>query len=64
MCALARFSSYGTASGSTELSVTGMLCKGLRDEVTSPCSAPVDPPPLQEPLQPLCHHFLRRTLTP
>lgn len=43
--ALARFSSSGTVSGSTELPVTGLLCRGLQDEVTSPCSAPAKPPP-------------------
>lgn len=29
---------------STELSLTGMLCKGRQNEVTSPGSGPVNPP--------------------
>lgn len=53
-CAMARFSSHGIVHGDNELSVTGMLCKGLQDKVTSPCSALMNPPPQQEPLR---HHF-------
>lgn len=37
--ALARFSSYRTVSGGNELSITRRLCRGLQDEVTSPCGA-------------------------
>lgn len=52
-----RFSSYRIKNGGNEFSITRMLCKGHPLRYTCESST------LQEPLQPLCHHFQGRTLT-
>lgn len=51
------FYSYEIVSGSNELSITGMHA---RDTLGG---TPMNPAPLQEHLQPLCHHLQGRILT-